>query len=477
MKPGEKLRCEAPFRESSSEAAFIRIGDDGQPFVHDSGNSTTYRLAAPGDDIVTEFNDRYMVVNEAGRTVVYECMHDAVLDRQVYVTFSFEDFKKLHLNRMVPVGYKSNGEPKWMDGGSYWLKHRDRRQYPGGVVFDPAGRGDRADVLNLWQGFAVEARPGGSWAKLRDHILTIICDGNLEHFDYLIGWLARLVQYPAQQGEVAVVLRGAEGTGKGTLANAIRHLFGPHGLAVNSSEHLVGRFNGHLRDVVFLFADEAFYAGNKAHIGALKSLITEPRLPIEAKYKNPIEAPNFIHLMMASNEEWVVPASVDSRRFFVLDVSSARANDHAYFAAIWAELDDGGYEAMLHDLLTHDLTGFNVRRVPQTAALNEQRLLSLDAHTAWWKDVLHEGHVVSAYHSEWDGFEAIETLYESYSAYARSRHEYRPLDRAQLKTFLCKMGGRKKRPHKQRRGYYFGTLARAREVFCRKTGLKIDWPD
>ncbi len=45
MKPNDKLRCEAPFRESSSEAAFIRIGDDGIPFVHDIGNGTTYTLS------------------------------------------------------------------------------------------------------------------------------------------------------------------------------------------------------------------------------------------------------------------------------------------------------------------------------------------------------------------------------------------------------------------------------------------------
>lgn len=44
MKQGEKLRCESPFRESASEAAFIKIGDDGSPFVHDVGNGTTYQL-------------------------------------------------------------------------------------------------------------------------------------------------------------------------------------------------------------------------------------------------------------------------------------------------------------------------------------------------------------------------------------------------------------------------------------------------
>ena len=55
--------------------------------------------------------------------------------------------------------------------------------------------------------------------------------------------------------------------------------------------------------------------------------------------------------MLASNEDWVVPASLESRRFFVLDVSNARANDHTYFAAITDELEHGGYEAMLDELL------------------------------------------------------------------------------------------------------------------------------
>lgn len=39
-----KLRCEAPFRESSSEAAFIRISESGRPCVFDAGASETYRL-------------------------------------------------------------------------------------------------------------------------------------------------------------------------------------------------------------------------------------------------------------------------------------------------------------------------------------------------------------------------------------------------------------------------------------------------
>lgn len=45
MEPMSKLRCEAPFRASESEAAVIRLCEDGMPIVHDVGNGTTYRLA------------------------------------------------------------------------------------------------------------------------------------------------------------------------------------------------------------------------------------------------------------------------------------------------------------------------------------------------------------------------------------------------------------------------------------------------
>jgi hypothetical protein len=44
MKPGDKLRCETPFRASNSEAAFIAMGEDGSVILHDVGTSTTYPL-------------------------------------------------------------------------------------------------------------------------------------------------------------------------------------------------------------------------------------------------------------------------------------------------------------------------------------------------------------------------------------------------------------------------------------------------
>ena len=46
MRSGDKLRCESPFRESSSEAAFILKKQDGSAIVHDVGSGTTYTMQA-----------------------------------------------------------------------------------------------------------------------------------------------------------------------------------------------------------------------------------------------------------------------------------------------------------------------------------------------------------------------------------------------------------------------------------------------
>lgn len=78
--------------------------------------------------------------------------------------------------------------------------------------------------------------------------------------------------------------------------------------------------------------------------------------------------------------------------FFVPVVSIARLQDFVYFAELQEELDNGGYEALLHYLLHEvDLTGFNVRAVPQTEGLRQQRDQSLPPLETWWVELLETG--------------------------------------------------------------------------------------
>src|SRR4030095_9825416 len=109
---------------------------------------------------------------------------------------------------------------------------------------------------------------------------------------------------PERPAEVALVLRGGRGTGKGVFARAVGHLFGPHFVHVSSARQLLGNFNAHLQDAIVVFADEVFLAGDRHVEVVLKTLITEPTIQIERKYRALVTAKNLIHLIIASNEDW-----------------------------------------------------------------------------------------------------------------------------------------------------------------------------
>jgi phage/plasmid-associated DNA primase len=120
--------------------------------------------------------------------------------------------------------------------------------------------------------------------------------------------MANAVQNPDKPGQVAIVLRGGQGTGKGTFAKMLGKLFGGHYKYVNNPKHVTGQFNSMLKDAVLVFADECFVANDPASESALKSLITEEKIRTEQKNIDNMESRNCIHLIMATNKEWAIAA-------------------------------------------------------------------------------------------------------------------------------------------------------------------------
>jgi hypothetical protein len=276
------------------------------------------------------------------------------------------------------------------------------------------------------------------------------------------------------------VLIGGKGSGKGTFGNALCKIFGQHALHAYSSELLVGRFNAHLRDLCFLFADEAYWPGDKSAEGVLKGLITEPDLAIEAKGIDTVTSPNRLHILMASNEEWVVPATMDERRFAVFALSNHRVGDDEYFGNLHAQLyEQGGLAAMLHDLLQLDLRGWHPRRhIPQTDALARQKSETLSPIERFWFECLVTGELPSFAEPYARGGVFLAT---SDVAEFLSRRQTRPVSAVKVAEFLglgrvASPGmGFQKDDVRRPRGFHVPTLSEAREVWDR-TRFAYDWP-
>jgi hypothetical protein len=307
---------------------------------------------------------------------------------------------------------KGNLTPKAIPVGKWWLEHENRRTYRS-VVFYP--NRDFADCLNLWRGFAVNALPGDCSLFL-DHVLHVVCRGNEEHYNFLVKWMANAVQHPERPGQVAIVMRGGQGTGKGTFAKMFGKLFGGHYKYVSNPKHVTGQFNAMLKDAVVVFADECFVAHDESAESALKTLITEETLRTEQKGVDNMESRNCVHLIMATNREWAISADQDDRRFFVVEIDDKHQTDIAYFAALHAQMDNGGYEALMHYLLTYDLTGFHAYNAcPKTAELRKQQDQSMGEMPAFLLNALEEGRLMPS-HAGWRQTVLKEELVERFKA-------------------------------------------------------------
>ena len=286
-----------------------------------------------------------------------------------------------------------------------WMKDEKRRSYDG-IVFSPQGAS--SEFYNLFRGFPIQPIEGDCSLYLQ-HLSDNICRGKAEYYEYLLSWMAHMIQRPWELPGVAIVFRGAQGTGKGIATDELGKLIEPHYIALSGIEQLVGRFTGHLKDVVLVYANEATWGGNKSAEGALKAMITDPDSSIEQKFKDVIRLDNFKRIMVSSNEDWAVPVGKDDRRFFILDVNDKHKEDHAYFGAIVDQMRQGGSEALMYLLKNRDLSDFNVRKVPQTPFNFDLKLLSMDSTDSFIYEYLRE-----TSEDDWDCSVSKSSLHKKY---------------------------------------------------------------
>ena len=184
---------------------------------------------------------------------------------------------------------------------------------------------------------------------------------------------------------------GEKGWGKSTFVDYFGGLWGQHYLPVSNAEHVCGRFNKHLMTTSVLHAVECFYAGNKAHESAMKVLITDPVLSIEAKGVDLVQSPNMIHMLISSNRDWIIPATIDERRFAVFNVASDRDKRLPLFRSPVPRKGKRGTGSTASSFAEHGPSRIQSASTPATAGLHRQMAESLEGVEAFWREVLMLG--------------------------------------------------------------------------------------
>lgn len=429
--------------------------------------------------IIRELNEKHIFINTiGGKSFVAAKVYSEVTEKKELEFLQLDTFKNIYLNRTYFDG-KTH-----MTIGSLWLQST-RRTTVESVIFDPSSPSgiitrDEGRYLNLWEGFGVVPKKG-TWKHTKRHVYKILCNSEYVKFKYVIRWLAWMVQNPDKMAETALIFKGEMGAGKGFLFTQFKKIFGPHGMAISNPSRLTGRFNSHFRKLCFLFCDEVYYPGNKEIEGAIKAMITEEYIDSESKHKDPIAIKNRLHIAMATNNEWVIPAGPNERRYFVETVSSMYAKNRAteakrkvYFTRLWGEMDNGGREAMLFDLLNYNLKEWHPRNdIPETKELRKQKELSLDPLNSAMLTMLEDGTFPGVY-TNGSYYVSAEALYEHLEKIEPKVAKFSSNRKAEC---IKKLGAKKGRiPGVGRVRWEFPELPEVRRLW-NKTSLPMSWDD
>ena len=343
-----------------------------------------------------------------------------------------------------------------------------------GVDFHPTGAAP--GYLNLWVGPTVVPK-AGSWVVIQAFLLEVICNGVQANYVYLIAYIAHALQFPEEKPGVMVNLLGGQGIGKGTLARILQLIWSATFLQVSNVEEVVGNFNAALERAYIVFLDEALFAGNRRASDALKSLVTEPVVHINEKHQPSRQTSSFHRIFAASNSAHLKNTENDDRRDFSLRVSESRKGDHSYWKQVYHEIENGGVEAMVSDLLAMDLSDFNVRAKPHTTELLEQKLQSLEPIQRWWHEVLVNGGIDDD--STWPEFIATESVVTAVYEFSGGKMYRKISSRDVLSAFkaLCPSATQAQKIDglSRKRGLDLPPLEQARAEFDKYIGAPVAW--
>ena len=432
------------------------------------------------EKMIEKMNKKHAVVMVGGRCLIMNHIIDPITKRKDFTLSSVTDFNHYYANQKMINPYKENGQQTAIS--KIWMESNSRKEY-NGIIFDP--NGDQDGYYNLYEGLAIEPKQG-DWSLFQKHIFEVIADKDKKAYDYIIAWLAHLVQFPGgQRPGTSIVLRGKQGTGKGCFVSQIGKIVGSHYCHISHQDQLTGRFNSHLQNALLVFCDEGIWGGNKAAEGKLKAMVTEDVNIIEPKGKDAYSVKNHIRLIVASNNDWVVPAGLEERRFFVLDVSDNHMQDKDYFKPLFEQMDNGGREAMLYDLLHYDLSDIDLRSFPRTKALMDQISRSMTSFQKFWFERLQAG-LIKNFDDGWKQMVETESIYDDFVTYCKDIGERFRIGKSEFGKQLKKLcpGISNKRVvnshgmSKKRVPYYcFPDLKHCREAFESMVKMNIEWDE
>ena len=242
-------------------------------------------------------------------------------------------------------------------------------------------------TFNMFSGFPIYklamTKTGDDFkqSKFYEHTLTHTCNNDVVSFNYLMSWIAHLIQKPDERAGVNILMYGGQGSGKGTLAEFVKSLIGDlYYNMFNSIKDFTNKFNSDQQGKLLILLDElsdTVRGGQEVH-NIIKNKTTEDQIRIEIKGREAYLVSNRARYIATSNSENNLRIEADDRRYFCLHVNEADKASTAYYEPLYAEFQDIDNRATAFKYFAEmDISKFDIKKIPNTELKNKQKLQAL----------------------------------------------------------------------------------------------------
>ena len=257
---------------------------------------------------------------------------------------SYRDFQSNYQNIKLKLPCKINSFTH------HWLERTDIRTYQN-IDFMPYPQVCPPEVFNTFTGLEgiKKISNGANTDWFREH-LCYLCGKDDAGTEYMMDYLAHMVQKPGELPRVACVFRSIEGVGKNTFFESFgNEVIGKqYVLQTAEPEDVIGRFNMN-QNKLMIIMDEAQGKDTFAASEKIKNLITADTLKWESKGVNSVTLKNLGRYIFFSNNDTPVKIGVTDRRFIMFECAADVANNHEYFSKLISNFKEQGRE--IYDML------------------------------------------------------------------------------------------------------------------------------
>lgn len=240
---------------------------------------------------------------------------------------------------------------------------------------------------NIWRKSGVEARLGDVKPFL-DHMAFLF--PNEGDRELVLDYLALLTQKPAEKIHFALLIRGAQGTGKSWIGNLMEQIIGRPNVVRPSNDEVISKWTRWMEGAQLAIVEELMTLGRLEVANRLKPVITDATIRIEEKNCSIYSIPNHLNFLCFTNHEDALKIEHGDRRWLVV-FSPAAKQDADYYARLFGYLENGGAAFVKHWLLQRQvvLNGHGV--APATSGKETMRRLSMGDAEACLLDLYESG--------------------------------------------------------------------------------------